>query len=102
MNSELRHGHNANGVIDEDVEVGDDEETVVIEDTIVIDTEDDPTVGDLSAEINVDELVARIESGEGEEVEKKREVRKRLDQIIEERSDELDSTYNFNLDDDDL
>ena len=103
MNSELGNGQHSKGVEEEDVDIGgDDEETVVIEDTVVIDTEDDPTVGDLSVEINVEELVAKIESDEGEESDKKREVKKRLDEIIEERNDELDSTYNFNLDDDDL
>jgi len=103
MNSELG---NEKGPVETDSDAiksdGENEATVVIEDTVVIDTEDDPNIGDMSVEINVDELVAKIESGEGEDAEKVRAVKRRLDEAIEERDDDLDSTYNFNLDDDDL
>lgn len=57
---------------------------------------------DDSVEINVDELVAKIESAEEDAPEQKKAVRKRLDELRDEReaTQDLDSTYNFNLDED--
>lgn len=68
---------------------------------VVVDTDID-NVGDLSVEINVEELVAEIESTDAMESVEKAKVRKKLDEIREEHEDELDSTYNFDLDDEDL
>jgi hypothetical protein len=61
---------------------------------------DDDNIGDLSVEINVEELVAKIESGDASQHHK--EVRRRLEEIEEQRrvERELDNTFNFNLDDD--
>ena len=56
---------------------------------------------DDSVEINVDELVKKIESADEDVPDNKKAVRKRLDELREEREavENLDSTYNFNLDD---
>ena len=57
---------------------------------------------DDSVEINVDDLVAKIESDEDLSAsQRKKGVRKRLEELREERerASELDSTYNFNMDD---
>ncbi len=75
-----------------------------------VDTEDEFTdedaaativMGDDSVEINVDELVAKIESDADDESQRKKAARKRLDELRDQRDaeNELDSTYNFNLDD---
>ena len=71
-------------------------------DTIVIDTDDDDNVGDLSVEIDVDELVSKIALDESEEAAQKREAHRKLEELNERRrvDEDLDSTYNFNLDDD--
>ena len=63
---------------------------------------DEDNVGDLSVEINVEELVAKVEKGDAEETAKKAAIRRRLEEIREQKDSELDSTFNFNLDDDDL
>ena len=84
--------------VDDDLDAGDD-----MDETIVIESDDESdNVGDMSVEINVDELVAKIESGDDTEVKSKREVKRRLDELKEQHETEqdLDSTYNFNLDDD--
>ncbi len=60
---------------------------------------EDDNVGDISVEINVEELVAKIEASETEDAEKAR-IRKKLDKLREQQKKELDSTYNFDLDDD--
>ena len=60
---------------------------------------EDDNVGDISVEINVEELVAKIEAADTEDAEKAR-IRKQLDKLREQQDSELDTTYNFNLDDD--
>ena len=100
MNGEIANGEKA-----EDVDVDDDVEAVDAgEDTIVMseDAADIDNVGDISVEINVEELVAKIESVDDDDAGHKREVKKRLEELREQRDAEaeLDSTYNFNLDDD--
>ena len=57
-------------------------------------------VGDLSVEINVAELVAKIESADSEVSDEERAIRKKLDEVRSNQKADLDSTYNFNLDDD--
>ena len=59
------------------------------------------TIIDLTGELNVDELVSRSSKTDPDELARKREVRRRLEEIAERRnSDLLDDTFNFNLDDD--
>ena len=60
---------------------------------------EDDNVGDISVEINVEELVAKIEASDTEDAEKAR-IRKQLDKLREQQDSKLNSTYNFNLDDD--
>ena len=58
------------------------------------------TMVDVSAELDVEELVAKIEATDPDEAAHKREVRKRLEELREQHDSDLDSTFNFNLDDD--
>ena len=58
------------------------------------------TMVDVSAELKVDEIVARIDATNPDEAAHAREVRRRLEEIQEEHDKDLDSTFNFNLDDD--
>ena len=84
--------------VEEDVELSEEsEDTIVLEDVSDVDN-----VGDISVEINVEELVAKIEAGEGDGAEHQKEIHRRLEELNEKRriEQELDSTFNFNLDDD--
>lgn len=56
-------------------------------------------VGGMSVEIDVSELVAKVESAESDESDHDRKIRKKLDKIRAQQDDDLDGTYNFNLDD---
>ena len=97
MNGEFDNGEKQRDV-EADVEFGEQsEDTIVSEDITDIDN-----VGDISVEINVEELVAKIEADEDDAAEHQKEIRRRLDELEEQRKAEaeLDSTYNFNLDDD--
>jgi len=86
-----------------EVEV-DEDEFDSFEETIILseDADDIDTVGDFTGEIDVEKLVAKVESGEVDAAEEEKEVHRRLLELEEKRltEKELDSTYNFNLDED--
>ena len=94
MNGEVGNGKDLERV-DDDVDISEDDELALMPD----DVEPDDNVGDISVEINVEELVAKIEATDDEEVHRKAEVRRRLEMLRDEREREFDSTFNFNLDD---
>jgi hypothetical protein len=83
--------------LDDDIEDDD-----LDDDDDVEDIDDEDNVGDISVEINVEELVAKLEATDSDDVARKREIRRRLEELEEMRrsSEDLDSTFNFNLDDD--
>lgn len=87
--------------VGDDIEVDDDvEENVAPDDTVVI-TEDLADIGDggdTTAELNVEKLVAKIDKDDDGH---RKEVHRRLEELEEKKREEqeLDSTFNFNLDD---
>lgn len=99
MNNEIENGGNGTPGDEADEELQSADSGV--EDTIVLDTDSMDNVGDLSVEINVDELVAKIEADDDAETRKKLEARRKLDALAEQRKsdDDLGDTYNINLDD---
>ena len=60
----------------------------------------DDDAGDSTEEINVDALVAKIDSTDTEESAHKREIRLKLEALNEQRDDEFGSTYNFDINED--
>ncbi|MDH3619372.1 MAG: hypothetical protein OER91_00665 [Gammaproteobacteria bacterium] len=58
------------------------------------------TMVDITAEVKVDELVAKLDASDPDEVAHQREVRRRLEELREEKDSDLDSTFNFNMDED--
>lgn len=96
MNGEV--GNEDNKVeVDED-EVDSLEETVVLSE----DADDIDTVGDFTGEMDVEKLVAKVESGEVDAADEEKEIHRRLVELEEKKLAEkdLESTYNFNIDDD--
>ena len=83
-------------------EIIDDEELDDVAEDIEPDDDNIDNVGDISVEINVDELVAKIEADDDDDAAKKKEVHRRMEELNEQRKVEenIDSTFNFNLDDD--
>lgn len=81
--------------VDEDLEDDDLDEDDDVEDM------DDDNVGDISVEINVEELVAKLEATDSDDVARRREIRRRLEELEDMRraNKDLDSTFNFDLDD---
>ncbi len=89
---------------DDETDFEESEEQEISEDLA---SDDDEAVADIgtetivstTAEFKVDEIVAKIDKADPDEVAHKREVRKRLEEIEEQRDEAADSTFNFNLDD---
>ena len=90
-----------NGNKDEVKDVSEDERSEEeLSEADVLAEVDDDNVGDLSVELNVEELVAKIETDDPEEAHRKAELRRKLEEAQEQHNAEMDSTYNFNLDED--
>jgi len=104
-------GKNSDGDDTDFDDVDDESVEDLLDDDDTSDDDDDdddvmPDIGgdtlvDISAEINVEELVAMLEaSSDPDEAAHRRAVRKRLEELREQKDSDLDSTFNFNLDDD--
>jgi hypothetical protein len=68
------------------------EETVVLDEAAM----STDNVGDVSVEINVEELVAKIEAEEDTDAARKKEIRRRLEEVVEEQA--FEDTYAIDLD----
>ncbi len=75
-------------------EVGDSDDTTVVLDETGAFTDN---VGDVSVEINVEELIADIEASEDKDAHRKKEIRRRLEELAEDKA--LDDTYAVDFDD---
>jgi hypothetical protein len=99
MNGDVENGNKENAVDEDELELVDSsEETIVLSE----DAADIDTVGDFTGEIAVEKLVAKIESGAVDAEENEKEVHRRIEDLNEQRKidSELDSTFNFNMDED--
>lgn len=95
------NSNNGETELDDDDEVLDDEDKVLDEDSASEDEMPDiggDTVIDVSGELEA--IIEKLETEDTDEAAHKREVRKRLDELAEKRNEDLDGTFNFNLDDD--
>lgn len=79
-----------------DTELVDEEEA--IETVVLSDVDTTDNVGDVSVEINVEELVAKVEAEHDDDAARKHAVRKRLEEIAEEQG--FEETYAIEFDDD--
>ncbi len=91
---------------EDDVEVGEDEVLLeeIPEETVVLpETVNSDNVGDVSVEINVEELVAELEASQDDDADNKLAIKRRLDAVQEEKlaSEEFEDTYNIDLNDED-
>lgn len=99
MNSETEETR-----VEEDEDL-DDFEDDDLEDTAVVRTaaesdDDDDDVADTSAEINVEKLIADFEKSDAEIAARKKEIRRRLEELAEAKSLSLDDTFAIDFDDD--
>ena len=70
--------------------------------TVVIseDGSDDDVSADTTLEMDIERLVAKLDASDSEDVHRRAEIRHKLEELREQREQELDSTFNFNLDED--
>lgn len=87
-----------NDDLDDDL---DEESSEDLTSTVVI-SEDgaDDVGGDTTIEMDIEKLVAKLDASDSEDVHRRAEIRRRLEELREQREAELDSTFNFNLDED--
>ena len=71
----------------------DDTEDSAVADLAAADTDN---VGDVSVEINVEQLIADIEANDDKDAARKREIRRRLEDAVEDQS--FEDTYAIDLD----
>ncbi len=94
-----------NDDIDDDLDDDSSDETLTAT-AILADADDDDDDGDLGGdttiEMDIERLVAKLDAVDSEDVHRRAEIRRRLEDLREQRQQELDSTFNFNLDDDDI
>ncbi|MGI9261209.1 MAG: hypothetical protein ACR2QR_04190 [Woeseiaceae bacterium] len=95
MNSEVDELKPGSDEEELDESQGDDmADTVVLPESEAVETTDN--VGDASVEINVEQLIADIEEADDEVSGRKKEVRRRLEELAEEGSHE--DTYAIEFD----
>lgn len=87
--------------IEEDEVLDDDSSDEALTDTVVLsDDLDDIVTGDTTIEMDIENLVAQLEASDSEDVHRRAEIRRKLEDLREQREQELDSTFNFNMDED--
>ena len=88
------NGDDTDKDIDDEVETSDD-----TDENVILDSSDDGFV-DTIVEASLEDLVSRMDLTDAEEAARRRQIRKRLEEIRELKALDLDSTFDFNLDDD--
>lgn len=68
--------------------------------TVVLTEVDDDADGDTTIEMDIENLVAKLDASDSDDVHRRAEIRRKLEELREQREQELDSTFNFNMDDD--
>ena len=82
-----------------DADVIDEEEAIETVETVVLtETAFTDNVGDVSVEINVEELVAKVEAEHDDDAARKKAIRQRLEEIAEDQS--FEETYAVEFDKD--
>lgn len=98
MSGDVKDNTGENGSENDDSESENEVAEALADGDIVVDF--DETVGDLAAVLNVEKLEAKVESADADEVAEKAQIRKRLEELRQQREADLDGTYNIKLDDD--
>lgn len=90
-----------NGKNDDDIDTLDDDSSdESFETTVVLSEDEGDDDGGSTIEMDIEKLVAKLDASDSEDVHRRAEIRHRLEELREQREQELDSTYNINFDDD--
>ena len=89
-----------NDLPDDELSDDDGPDETLTETIVLSDDDDDIAVADTTVEMQIEKLVAKLDASDSEDVHHRAEIRHKLEELRERREQELDSTFNFNLDDD--
>jgi hypothetical protein len=85
---------------DDDDVVDDVSSDASLTETVVLTEVDEDAVGDSTIEMDIEKLVEKLDASDSDDVRHKAEIRRKVEELREQREKELDSTFNFNMDDD--
>jgi len=85
--------------LNDELSEDDSSDEAAAETVVLSDDDDDLAIGDTTVEMKIEELVAKLDASDSEDVHHRAEIRHKLEELREIRAQELDSTFNFNLDD---
>ncbi len=101
MSGDVKDNTDENGSENNESEYNESENDVaeaLADGDIVVDF--DETVGDLAAVLSVEKLEAKVDSADMDEVAEKAQIRRRLEELRQQREADLDGTFNIKMDDD--
>lgn len=89
--------------VEEELDSEEEDDTVKVRRSGEEDDDEVDNVGDMSVEINIEELVSKLDATDDDDVARRRAIKRRIEELREIRDAErdLESTYNFDFDDDD-
>lgn len=85
---------------DDDEVLDDVSSDAALTETVVLTEVDEDAAGDSTIEMNIEKLVKKLDAGDSDDAHRKAEIRHKVEDLREQREQELDSTFNFNMDDD--
>jgi hypothetical protein len=88
--------------VEEELESEDEDDTLKVRRSGEDDEDEVDPVSDMSAEINIEELVSKLDATDDDDIARRRAIKRRIEELRELRDAErdLESTYNFDFEDD--
>ncbi len=89
--------------VEEELDSEEEDDTVKVRRSGDDDDDVVDNVGDMSVEINIEELVSKLDATDDDDVARRRAIKRRIEELREIRDAErdLESTYNFDFEEDD-
>jgi hypothetical protein len=88
--------------VEEELESEDEDDTLKVRRSGEDEDDEVDAVSDMSAEINIEELVSKLDATDDDDIARRRAIKRRIEELRELRDAErdLESTYNFDFEDD--
>jgi hypothetical protein len=88
--------------VEEELESEDEDDTLKVRRSGEEEDDEVDAVSDMSAEINIEELVSKLDATDDDDIARRRAIKRRIEELRELRDAErdLESTYNFDFEDD--
>ena len=88
--------------VEEELESEDEDDTLKVRRSGEEEDDEVDAVSDMSAEINIEELVSKLDATDDDDIARRRAIKRRIEELRELRDAErdLESTYNFDFEED--